>query len=153
MTIDQSALTISRFIKASPADVWKAWSTPDHLAKWWIPAPIECRVIKLVLRPGGGFETQMREGDGAFQPHVEACFLEIVPNRRMVWTTLLSEGWQPTEPFLALTAIITLEAEAGGTRYTSLVLHKTASAAKQHDDMGFQEGWGRAIGQLAKLVE
>lgn len=150
---DTSELTIARFINAPPSVVWKAWSTPEHLAKWWIPAPIECKVVKLDMHPGGGFETLMREGDGAFQPHVEGCFLEIVPQSRLVFTTVLSEGWKPIEPWLALTAIITFEAEGSGTRYTSRVLHKTAEDARKHDEMGFQAGWGTAISQLSAFVE
>lgn len=153
MPIEHSELTIARFINAPPATVWKAWSTPEHLAKWWIPAPIECKVIKLDLRPGGGFETRMREGNGAFQPHVEACFLEVIPESRLIWTTVLSEGWKPIEPWLALTAIITLEPEEGGTRYSSRVLHKTEADARKHEEMGFQDGWGTAIAQLAEFVE
>lgn len=152
MTTESTELTISRIIDASPAVVWKAWSTPEHLAKWWIPDPIECRVVKLDLRPGGGFETLMREGDGDFQPHVEACFLDVAPEHRLVWTTVLAEGWQPIEPWLALTAIITFEAEGKGTRYSARVLHKSPADCRRHDEMGFAEGWGAAIGQLAALV-
>ncbi|MEO3385707.1 SRPBCC family protein [Mesorhizobium sp. CAU 1741] len=147
-----SELSISRFINAAPSKVWEAWSRPEHLAMWWIPHPIECRVIKLDLRPGGGFETRMREGGGEFQPHVEACFLEVVPEQRLVWTTVLSEGWRPTEPWLALTAIITFEAEAKGTRYSSHVIHKNAEESRRHEEMGFQEGWGTAIDQLAAFA-
>jgi uncharacterized protein YndB with AHSA1/START domain len=153
MPANESELTISRFINAPPATVWKAWSTPEHLAKWWIPAPIECQVVKLDLRPGGGFETRMRQGGGAFQPHVDGCFLEIVPEARLIFTTVLTEGWHPAEPWLALTAIISFDAEGSGTRYASRVLHKSAADAKKHDDMGFQEGWGTAIAQLAAVVE
>ena len=152
MPVDSSELTIDRFIVAPPARVWKAWSTPEHLAKWWIPAPIECQVVKLDLRPGGGFETLMREGGGDFQPHVEACFLDIVPESRLVFTTVLKEGWQPVEAWLALTAIITFEAEGNGTRYASRVLHKTAADSRKHEEMGFEEGWGTAITQLAAFV-
>ena len=150
---ESTELFISRLIKAPPATVWKTWSTPEHLAKWWIPSPIECRVDKLDLRPGGGFVTRMREGDGEFQPHVDACFLEAVTGERLVFTTVLTEGWQPVEPWLALTAIITFTAEDGGTRYSSRVLHRSAEESRKHLDMGFYEGWGTAIGQLAVLVE
>lgn len=153
MPADAAELTIDRFINAPPARVWKAWSRPDHLAKWWIPAPIECQVVKLDMRPGGGFVTRMREGGGAFEPHVEACFLEVVAEQRMVWTTVRAEGWRPIEPWLALTAIITFEAEGAGTRYASRVLHKTGEDAKKHRKMGFQEGWGTTIAQLAAFVE
>lgn len=145
-------LTIDRLIAAPPSKVWKAWSTPDHLAKWWIPAPTECQVVKLDLRPGGGFETRMRDGGGDFQPHLDACFLDVVPQSRLVFTTVLKEGWQPVEPWLALTAIITFDAEGDGTRYAARVLHRNAADAGKHEEMGFQEGWGTAIGQLAAFV-
>ena len=153
MTAENTELTISRLINAAPATVWKAWNEAEHLAKWWIPAPIECKVVKLDLRPGGGFETQMREGGGEFQPHVEACFLDVAPQQRLVWTTALAEGWQPIEPWLALTAIITFEAEGRGTRYSARVLHKSPADSRKHNELGFHEGWGIAIGQLAALVE
>jgi uncharacterized protein YndB with AHSA1/START domain len=152
MTADESELTIARFIKAPPAIVWKAWSTPEHLAKWWIPAPIECKVVKLDLRPGGGFETRMREGGGEFGPHVEGCFLEIVPEARLIFTTVLTEGWHPAEPWLALTAIITFAAEGSGTHYAARVLHRNAADARKHEEMGFNEGWGTTIDQLAAFA-
>ncbi len=152
MAVKDSALTISRYINAAPAIVWKAWATPEHLEKWWIPAPIECKVVKLDMRPGGGFETLMREGTGDFQPHVEGSFLEIVPERRLVFTTVLTEGWQPFEPWLAITAIITFEAEGRGTRYAARVLHKNEADSRKHAEMGFDEGWGLAIDQLAAYV-
>jgi uncharacterized protein YndB with AHSA1/START domain len=153
MPTEPSELTITRLIKAAPAVVWKAWTTPEHLARWWIPAPIECQVVKLDVRPGGGFETRMREGDADFEPHVEGCFLEVVPQARLVFTTVLTEGWRPFDPWLALTAIMTFEAEAGGARYTARVLHRNAADARRHEEMGFHEGWGTTIGQLAAFVE
>ena len=147
-------LTISRLIAAPPAAVWAAWSIPANLEQWWIPAPIACQVVTLDLCPGGGFVTLMREeGATDFQPHVDGCFLDVVPEQRLVFTTVLSEGWQPVEPWLALTAIITFDAEDGGTRYTARVLHKTPEDSREHKDMGFFEGWGAAIAQLAALVE
>jgi uncharacterized protein YndB with AHSA1/START domain len=153
MTAPDNELTISRFINARPARVWTAWSHPEHLARWWIPAPIECQVIKLDLRSGGGFETRMREGQGPFKPHVEGCFLDVVPERRLVWTTTLAEGWRPVEPWLALTAIITFVPEEQGTRYAARVMHKSAADSRKHAELGFEEGWGTTISQLAAFVE
>lgn len=147
-------LTISRLIKAPPAAVWQAWSDPHHFAQWWIPEPYECKVIKLDLRPGGGFETMMREsGASEFQPHVEGCFLEIEPERKLTFTTSLVEDWRPGEPWLALTAQISFTPEDSGTRYTALVLHKNEADARKHDEMGFYDGWGTALAQLARLLE
>lgn len=151
--MSKSELTIARHIAAPPSAVWDAWSDPAKLAQWWIPAPIECRVDKLDVRPGGGFVTRMREGDGDFGPHVDGCFLEAIPNERLVFTTVLTEGWQPVDPWLALTAILTFEAKDGGTLYSARVLHKTPEDSAKHEEMGFYEGWGTAIGQLAALIE
>jgi uncharacterized protein YndB with AHSA1/START domain len=153
MATDPAELTIDRYINAAPALVWRAWSTPEHLAKWWIPAPIECQVVKLDLCPGGGFETRMREGSGDFQPHVEGCFLDIVPEARLVFTTVMAEGWRPIEPWLALTAVMTFQAEGAGTRYAARVMHRNAADSQKHADMGFHDGWGATIAQLAALVE
>ena len=152
--MSKSELTISRHIAAPPSAVWDAWSDPAKLAQWWIPAPIACRVDKLDMRPGGGFVTRMREeGAADFQPHVDGCFLEAIPNERLIFTTVLTEGWQPVDPWLALTAILTFEAKDGGTLYSARVLHKTPEESAKHEEMGFYEGWGTAIGQLAKLLE
>jgi uncharacterized protein YndB with AHSA1/START domain len=95
----------------------------------------------------------MREGGGDFQPHVDGCFLEVAPQARLVFTTVLTEGWRPVEPWLALTAIITFEAEGEGTRYAARVLHRNPEESRKHEEMGFHDGWGTAIGQLAAFVE
>jgi uncharacterized protein YndB with AHSA1/START domain len=153
MQTDNAELTITRLIHAPPALVWEAWSRPEHLAQWWIPAPLECQVVKLDLRPGGGFETRMREGAGEFVPHVEGCFLEVVPQSRLVFTTVLREGWQPIDPWLAITAILSMEAEGRGTRYSARVLHKSPAEAQKHDEMGFQQGWGTALDQLNAFLQ
>jgi uncharacterized protein YndB with AHSA1/START domain len=150
---DPAELTIARQIAAPPAAVWDAWSDPAKLETWWIPAPLACRVVDLDLRPGGGFVTQMREGGGDWQPHIDGCFLDAVPNERLVFTTVLTKGWQPADPWLAMTAILTFEARDGGTLYSSRVLHKSPEDAAKHEEMGFQDGWGTVLGQLAAMLE
>jgi uncharacterized protein YndB with AHSA1/START domain len=153
MTNSDCILTISRLIPAPPARVWQAWSQPEQLANWWIPAPLTCKVVQLDLRPDGGFETLMREGDGAFQPHVMGCFLEAIPEQRLTFTTCLGAGWQPLEPWLALTAILEFSPEGTGTRYAARVLHKTAADAAKHAELGFEAGWGMVLDQLAAHVQ
>jgi uncharacterized protein YndB with AHSA1/START domain len=146
-------LSITRLIKAPRTKVWQAWAHPQEFEKWWIPAPYLCRVKKLDLTPGGGFETLMSENGTEFKPHVEGCFLDIVPKERIVFTTALKEGWVPAEPWLTLTSIITMQDEGTGTRYIARALHKNPEDTRKHDEMGFDEGWGTAMDQLAKLVE
>ncbi|CAN5258885.1 SRPBCC family protein [soil metagenome] len=149
-----TTLTISRVIKAPPALVWGAWADPARLALWWLPAYYLCRVLALDIKPGGAFRTEMREDGADWQPHLDACFLETVPGERLVFTTALHAGWQPADnPFISISAIITLTAHPEGTDYRAVVLHQNPDARAKHEELGFFEGWGRCIGQLAVLAE
>ena len=100
-------LKIERLIKAPRSAVWHAWTDPASFAQWWIPAPAICRVARMELVPGGALVTEMSENGGAFGPHLDACYLAIEPEQRIVFTNALSGGWRPAaEPFI--TAVITL---------------------------------------------
>lgn len=148
----ETDLEITRVIKAQRSAVWQAWTNPDQFAQWWIPAPALCRVAKMDVRPGGALLTEMSEGGGAFGPHMDACYLAVEEGHRIVLTNALSGGWRPaTNPFM--TAIITLEDHDQGTAYRAHVLHKDEETRAWHEEMGFFEGWGTVIAQLAALVE
>lgn len=45
-------LALDRVIRAPRERVWDAWTDPDCLARWWIPAPLRCRVAELDVRAG-----------------------------------------------------------------------------------------------------
>lgn len=147
-----SDLLITRTINASPRAVWRAWSDPAHLAEWWCPKPWTTEVRAFDFRPGGAFHTVMRGPDDGISDN-PGLFLEIVPEQRIVFTSTLVEGWRPATPWLAMTAVITLEGVDAGTRYTALVMHKDPEDAKQHETMGFHDGWGTCIGQLDELAQ
>ncbi len=52
-----------------------------------------------------------------------------------------------------MVTIFTFTPEGGRTRYRAASRHWDAAAHKQHEAMGFQEGWGLAAEQLARLAE
>ncbi|NVD37324.1 SRPBCC family protein [Ensifer sp. HO-A22] len=145
-------LTIARLIKAPRSMIWNAWTDPARFEQWWVPAPARCRVVDMDLRPGGAFVTRISEGGGAFAPHLDACFLAVDDHERIVFTNSLVVGWRPAEnPFM--TAIITLKDHADGTDYAAHVMHRSNADRTMHEEMGFYDGWGTVIGQLAGLVE
>ncbi len=147
--------TISRIIKVPRASVWNAWANPGNFEQWWIPEPLKCRVVDMDLRPGGAFVTQMSEDGATYTPHMNACFLAADALERIVFTNALTGGWRPAEDFypVPMTAIITLRDHAGGTEYSARVLHRNEADRKTHSDMGFQEGWGTVLDQLARKLE
>jgi uncharacterized protein YndB with AHSA1/START domain len=145
-------LSISRLIKAPRAAVWHAWTDADSFAQWWIPHPAQCRVAQMNLRAGGALVTEISENGAAFGPHLDACYLAVEPEHRLVFTNALTANWRPAaEPFI--TAIITLSDHAEGTEYRAHVMHKSAADRTTHADLGFHDGWGTVARQLAELVE
>jgi uncharacterized protein YndB with AHSA1/START domain len=147
----QLDLVLERVIDVPRELVWAAWTKPEHLKKWFTPAPWTVTDCEVDLRPGGIFRTVFRGPDGQEFPNL-GCFLEIVPNERLVWTDALLPGYRPSEnPFF--TAIITMEPQGSGTRYVATAIHRDEETRKKHEEMGFHEGWGKATDQLVELAK
>ena len=145
-------LVISRHLQAPRAALWRAWAEPALLAQWWCPRPWTTTVHTLDLRPGGGFHTHMQGPDGAGVDN-RACFVEVVPQTRLVWTSLLSADWRPATPGMSVTAVVTLADEGAGTRYVVTAMHPDAATRDRHAALGFFAGWGRCIEQLAAVAQ
>ncbi|HEY1179681.1 MAG TPA: SRPBCC domain-containing protein [Phytomonospora sp.] len=147
-------LVVERRIGAPRDVVWRAWTDPSRLARWWIPEPMRCRVDRLDVRPGGGFVTRMSEDGTTYVPHMDASFLVVDEGERIVFTNAVDSGWRPASPEpVALTAEITFADHADGTDYRAVVRHGDPAARDLHEKLGFFEGWGTVIGQLAALAE
>lgn len=150
-------LRLERIVDVPLALVWKAWTTPEHLMKWFCPLPWKTVACEMDLRPGGLFSTTMESPDGVKMPNV-GCFLEVVENKRLVWTDALVPGFRPAARFesgagLLFTAFIVLEPHGSGTRYTAVAMHKDRQDRNKHDEMGFAVGWGIVLDQLVAHVK
>jgi uncharacterized protein YndB with AHSA1/START domain len=147
-------LVIERVIRGPVALVWRAWTTPALLERWWIPAPMLTRVDRLDVRPGGGFVTRMSEDGQAFVPHTDAVFLVVEELKRLVFTNAVDSSWRPALPApVAMTAAIVLDEHPHGTHYRAVVRHGDASHRQRHEELGFFDGWGAVTAALAELVE
>lgn len=144
-------LRFERVINVSPRLVWAAWTEPAHVKEWFAPRPWAVAECEIDLRPGGRFRTVMRSPEGEEFPG-DGCYLEVVPERRLVFTDALLPGYRPSgEPFF--TAILTLAPEGDGTRYVATALHGDPETRARHEEMGFAEGWGKCLDQLVELVK
>jgi uncharacterized protein YndB with AHSA1/START domain len=150
-TVDSQDLVISRLVRAPRAKLWKAWTDPHLLKEWWCPKPWTTEVRAFELRPGGAFYTFMKGPDGGTSDN-PGCFLEIVPQQRIVMTSMLTGGWRPATPWLAMTAIVTMADEGDGTRYVATVMHPDAATKERHEEMGFFQGWNTCIDQLESFA-
>jgi uncharacterized protein YndB with AHSA1/START domain len=148
---DHRELMLTRLIPAPRAKLWRCWTEPELLKKWFTPPPVTVSEARLDVRAGGANLVVFRLPDGKEMAN-PGVYLEVVPNERLVFTNAYTSAWHPSDkPFM--TAIITFEDEPGGTRYTARARHWTVADRETHEKMGFHTGWGIATDQLAALAK
>ena len=142
MSGDPTSLTLVRRMKAPPARVWRAWTTPEVMARWFGPHHTRAEHAEADLRPGGGFRVVLREDDGA-RHEVVGGYREIEPERRLVF----SWHWAST-PDRVSRVTVALRAVAEGTEVT-LTHDRFADAdtATRH-----RRGWTESLERLVALL-
>ncbi len=144
-------LVLERDIDVPVDLVWKVWTTPEHLQHWFCPKPWTVSDVKIDLRPGGVFSSVMHGPNGEEFPN-SGCYLEVVPNRKLVFTDTLLEDFRPApNPFF--TAFLLLDGNDEHTRYTAIARHGNEETRKKHEDMGFYDGWGTVVTQLTAFIK
>lgn len=142
----------------TPRDlVFKAWTDPDHLKRWWGPKVFTTPYCTVDLRVGGLFRYCMRSPDGQ-DFWGRGIFREIVPPQRLVYVDEFTdadgnpvpashygmEGDWPPETLVT----VTFEAEDGRTRMT---LRHAGMPAGTHGEMA-QAGWTESIDRLEAML-
>ena len=151
MTAPGHELAIERVFDAPVATVWRAMT--DHIAEWWCPKPWSTEVVALDWRSGGRFALTMRGPDGSAQPG-DGVLLEVVPERRIIFTNALNADWVPqaAQPLAVVGMFELSDAGGGKTHYRASSRHWSAEDRARHDEMGFAEGWGIAADQLEAVA-
>lgn len=75
----------TRAINFPVAKVYQAWSTPEQLAEWWGPNGFTNTFYIFDQQPGGRWSYTMHGPDGVGNYPNEATFLEVIPQKRLVW--------------------------------------------------------------------
>lgn len=144
-------LELRREVDVSPRLVWRAWTEPELLMKWFTPAPWRTTACELDLRPGGRFHTVM-EGPNGEKHDNNGCVLAVVPEQFLLFTDALGPGHRPLGSGF-MTASVEILPAGNGTLYVARALHKDAGDKKKHEEMGFHQGWGTALDQLVALAK
>ena len=146
-------LVLERVIDAPREKLYRCWTDPDLMLKWFTPKPWSTVKVERDLRAGGGSLVVMRSPEGQEFPN-PGIYLEVVPNQKLVFTDAFTAGWIPKDGAPFFVGEITFEdAGAGKTKYRAVARHWTAESRDQHAKMGFHEGWGKAADQLADLAK
>lgn len=139
-------LVLDRVVPVPPEMVWRAWTDPERLVKWFTPDPWRTTHARVGAFPGGCFDVTMKGPEGQ-RNEGRGCVLVAVPNRLLVWTDALHEGFRPADSSF-FSGILRLTPHPEGTRYTAIARHADAATCAQHAEMGFVHGWSAALDQL-----
>jgi uncharacterized protein YndB with AHSA1/START domain len=135
--------------------VWMGWTHPQILMKWFCPRPWKVTECRIDLKPGGEFYTAF-EGPSGEKVQNNGCYLEVIENKKLVWTGMMTKGFRPVpaDPKgFQFVASILFSKSNNGTIYKALLAHADEEGRKKHEQMGFQEGWGKAFDQLVEQMK
>jgi uncharacterized protein YndB with AHSA1/START domain len=143
---DQEIL-ITREFNAPRHLVYRAWTTPELVKRWWAGQQGEMTLAEIDLRVGGTWRYVMI-ADGGFEVAFHGEFLEIVPNERIV-TTQVYEAMPEGEPALN---IVTFTEVDGRTTLTLLA----RLTSKEDRDMvlasGMEVGMQEQMDRLEQIA-
>ncbi len=158
-----SVLTLTRVFNAPRDIVFKAWTEPERLAKWWGPKGFDFIAATLDLRPGGVFHYCMR-GPNGMEMWGKLVYAEVVAPERLVFVNSFSDKdggltrhpMSPTWP-LEIHNTLTLTEESGKTKLTlhggpvnaTEVERQTYAAGRS----GLQQGMAGSFAQLDAYLE
>ncbi|HEX4159069.1 MAG TPA: SRPBCC family protein [Rhizomicrobium sp.] len=145
-TSETVPLRISRIFHAPREVVFRAWSTADHIKRWF--APLDCTVpeASVDMRPGGTFEARMCGPDG-IDHWSRGKFVEVIPHDRLVLDLHVSDG-NGRGLFRAYTEVEFADV-IGGTRMDITQTYTFASPAETAWAVALApQGWSQTLDKL-----
>jgi uncharacterized protein YndB with AHSA1/START domain len=139
-------ILITREFDAPKHLVYKAWTTPELVRRWWHANRGEATIAEIDLRVGGVWRYVMVTTDG-FEVAFHGEYREIVPNERIV-STEVYEGMPEAEALNTLTFTET----DGRTTLTLLVRHTTKEHRDAHINSGMEAGLQDALDLLEQVA-
>ncbi|MGE5689292.1 MAG: SRPBCC family protein [Pseudomonadota bacterium] len=139
-------ILIRREFDAPRELVWKAWTTPELVRRWWTADRGEMTVAEIDLRVGGAWRYAML-AEGGFEVAFHGEFREIVPLERIVST----EVYEAVPDAEAVNTATFAEA-GGGTTLEILVQHASKEHRDAHIASGMEDGLQDALDLLERVA-
>jgi uncharacterized protein YndB with AHSA1/START domain len=139
-------ILITREFDAPKHLVYRAWTTPELVKRWWSGGHGEVTIAEIDLRVGGMWRYVMVAGEG-FEVGFHGEYREIVPDERLV-STEVYEGMPDGE---ALDTLTLTEAD-GRTTLTLLVQHTSKEHRDAHINSGMEEGMQKSMDALEQVA-
>ena len=145
-------ILITREFDAPKHLVYKAWTTPELVKRWWNAKRGEVTIAEIDLRVGGKWRWVMI-ADGGFEVGFHGEYLELVPNERIVTTEVyegLPDGVSEEEGGTVNTA--TFAETEGRTTLTLLIQATNKTSRDAIIDSGMEAGLQDALDLLEQVA-
>ena len=129
--------------------MFKAWSTAEHVKRWFSPETFTVPEAKVEMRVGGPFEVCMRSPAGE-EHWTRGTFVEVAPDTRLVIDMQVADG-AGTPLFRAYTEVDFADAP-GGTRMDVVQTYTLIDPAMAWMVAGAPEGWRTTLDKLEQEV-
>jgi uncharacterized protein YndB with AHSA1/START domain len=144
-------LVVERIFNAPRALVFKAWTDPEHLARWWGPKGYTNPVCELDVRPSGAILIHMRSPEGAVIP-INGVFDEITVPDRLVFT-LRNFPDETGQPQLEINYTVSFAQDGKNTKVTlrAVITKSTPAVSASLEEM--EAGWNQSLDRLTASLE
>lgn len=145
-TSPETTLQIRRTFQAPRERVFRAWTEPEELRKWWrVGDNWSSPIVEVDLREGGSYRIGMKNPD-ADQPHITiGMFKEVNAPGKLVYTWSFEAPGQSGDESLVTVEFL----DKGGVTEVVLTHEKFAD---QHARDEHNQGWNGVLDQLAKIL-
>jgi uncharacterized protein YndB with AHSA1/START domain len=138
-------LVITRVLDAPRSLVFKLWTRPEHLARWWGPQGFTTISCEMDVRPGGAWFRCMRSPEGSLYTK-RGIYREIVPPERLVFTYVNEDA----DGRLGPETLVTVTFEEHGAK-TRLTLHQSGFESVGERD-AHAGGWTSCLERFAEYL-
>jgi uncharacterized protein YndB with AHSA1/START domain len=142
-------ILITRELNAPARLVWKAYTTPELIKRWWSGERGTVTSAEVDLRVGGKWRYVMA-ANGGFEVGFHGEYREIVPAERLVNTEAF-EGMPDPDEHAAL-CTVTLTEKDGRTYFEMLVEHRDQAGRDMHLNSGMEDGMQESMDALEKVA-
>jgi uncharacterized protein YndB with AHSA1/START domain len=150
--IEPAPVRVSRVFSAPREMVFRAWSSAEHIKRWFCPDGYSVPEAKVELRVGGAFEVCMRSPEGV-DHWTRGTFAEIVAPERLTIDHHIVDPCGGGPLFSALTRVSFSAAAGGGTLMEVVQTYSVAGAAQAEQMLkGAPEGWRQTLDKLEAEV-
>ncbi|MGA9852411.1 MAG: SRPBCC family protein [Gammaproteobacteria bacterium] len=146
-TPTERELVLTRVFDASRELVFRAWTDPEHLARWWGPQGFTNPVCELDPRPGGAIRIHMCAPDGTVYP-MKGVFREIIAPERLVFTNIAVDV--AGNHLIEGLTTVTFAEHDGKTKLTLQTRGVAVAPVAAQYLKGMETGWTQSLERLAR---